>query len=123
MHDLQRFLRAQEHTYAQALQEVKNGKKISHWTWYIFPQMKGLGKSERSQFYGIQGREEAKAYISHPLLRNRLVEICKAILDNQASVYEIFGDDAIKVRSCVLLFASVSEEPVFKQLINRYRWK
>ena len=61
MYDLQRFLRAQEHTYDQALQEVKDGKKLTHWIWYIFPQMKGLGKSERSQFYGIQGREEAKA--------------------------------------------------------------
>lgn len=123
MYDLQRFLRVQEYTYDRALQEVKNGKKISHWIWYIFPQMKGLGKSNISQFYGIQGREEAKAYISHPLLKKRLVEICKAILDNQSSVYEIFGDDVIKVRSCVLLFASVSEEPVFRQLINKYGWK
>lgn len=123
MYNLQRFLKAQEYTYDQILQEVKDGKKVSHWVWYIFPQMKGLGKSERSQFYGIQGREEAEAYISNPLLRDRLVEICKAVLDNQVSVYEIFGNDAIKVRSCVLLFASVSDEPVFKQLISKYKWK
>ena len=86
--------------YAEALQEVKNGHNSGHWVWYVFPQMKGLGKSEISQFYGINEREEAKAYIAHPILRERLVEISEAVLNNEKSVYEIFGNDAIKVRSC-----------------------
>lgn len=123
MYDLQRFLRAQDYIYTEALQEIKDGKKHSHWMWYIFPQMRGLGKSGMAITYGIKGREEAKAYIAHPILKKRLVEVCKAVLDNEVSVYKIFGNDAIKVRSCVLLFASVSDEPVFKQLIDKYHWK
>ena len=128
--NLERFLHAQDSggiydgtgTYAEALQEVKNGHKRGHWIWYVFPQMKGLGKSEISQFYGINGREEAKAYIEHPILRERLVEICEAVLNNEKSVYEIFGNDAIKVRSCVLLFESISDISVFKQIKSKYRW-
>ena len=112
----------QKASYAEALQEVKNGHKRGHWIWYVFPQMKGLGKSEISQFYGINGREEAKAYIEHPILRERLVEISEAVLNNEKSVYDIFGQDAIKVRSCILLFESVSDIPVFKQLKSKYRW-
>ena len=121
-YDLERFLRAQDHMYAQALQEVRNGKKVSHWMWYIFPQMKGLGKSDMSQTYGITWRDEAEAYIVHPILRERLVEISEAVLNNEKSVYEVFGQDAIKVRACILLFASVSDIPVFKQLKSKYRW-
>ena len=133
--NLLRFIHAQDSggiydgtgTYAEALQEVKAGHKSGHWIWYVFPQMKGLGKSEISQFYGINGREEAKAYIEHPILRERLIrerliEISEAVLNNEKSVYEIFGNDAIKVRACILLFASVSDIPVFKQLKSKYRW-
>ena len=127
---LLRFVHAQDNggiydgtgTYAQALQEVRAGHKRGHWIWYVFPQMKGLGKSEISQFYGINGREEAKAYIEHPVLRERLVEICEAVLNSETSVYDIFGSDAIKVRSCILLFASVCDIPVFKQIKSKYRW-
>ena len=128
--NLLRFIHAQDSggiydgtgTYAQALQEVKAGYKRGHWIWYVFPQMKGLGKSEISEFYGINGREEAKAYIEHPVLRERLVEICEAVLYSETSVYDIFGSDAIKVRSCILLFASVCDIPVFKQIKSKYRW-
>ena len=128
--NLLRFVHAQDSggiydgtgTYAQALQEVKAGHKRGHWIWYVVPQMKGLGKSEISEFYGINGREEAKAYIEHPVLRERLVEICEAVLNSETSVYDIFGNDAIKVRACVLLFASVSDIPVFKQIKSKYRW-
>ena len=121
---LQRFIEAQDkwNTYDKALEEVKNGKKVTHWIWFIFPQLYGLGHSEMSQFYGLDGREEAKAYIEHPVLRDRLVEISEAVLNNEKSVYEIFGQDAIKVRSCILLFASVSDIPVFKQIKSKYRW-
>lgn len=128
--NLLRFVHAQDSggiydgtgTYAEALQEVRAGHKRGHWIWYVFPQMKGLGHSEISQFYGINGREEAKAYIEHPVLRERLVEICEAVLNSETSVYDIFGSDAIKVRACVLLFASVSDIPVFKRIKSKYRW-
>lgn len=128
--NLLRFVHAQDSgglydgtgTYAEALQEVKNGRKRGHWIWYVFPQMKGLGHSEISQFYGIDGREEAKAYIEHPVLRERLVEICEAVLNSETSVYDIFGQDTIKVRACILLFESVCDIPVFKKLKSNYRW-
>lgn len=120
--DLDRFLRAQSWVYDEALAEVKAGKKQGHWIWYIFPQMLGLGRSSMSQTYGIKGREEAKAYIEHPVLRQRLVEITQAVLDSNKSVYEIFGADAIKVRACMRLFSTVCDEPVFKKMIAKYCW-
>ena len=128
--NLLRFVHAQDcgglydgtGTYAEALQEVKAGRKRGHWMWYVFPQMKGLGHSEMAEFYGINGREEAKAYIEHPVLKERLVEICEAVLGNEHSAYEIFGSDTLKFRACILLFASVSDIPVFKQIKNKYRW-
>ena len=128
---LKRFLDAQNagggfydntETYQTALQEVHNGHKQTHWIWYVFPQMKGLGKSEISKYYGINGREEAYAYIDHPVLRERLVEITQAVLDSKKTVYEIFGADTIKVRDCMRLFASVSEIPVFRQMLVKYKW-
>lgn len=119
---LHRFILAQEVDYEKALEEVKSGKKTSHWIWYIFPQMRGLGHSANSQYYGIISREEAKAYINNETLRNRLVEISEAVLNNKYSVYEIFGDDAIKVRSCMKLFASVCDIPVFNQILTKYHW-
>ena len=130
LRNLMRFVHAQDSgglydgtgTYAEALQEVKAGHKRGHWIWYVFPQMKGLGKSEISEFYGINGREEAKAYIGHPVLKERLVEICEAVLNNEHSAYDIFGADIIKFRACILLFASVSDIPVFKQIKSKYRW-
>ena len=122
---LDRFIKAQDdhNMYLNALEEVKAGKKKTHWMWYIFPQLFGLGKSEKSKYYGIQNREEAKAYINHPILRDRLVEITHAVYNSDKSVYEIFGNDAIKMRSCMLLFASVSDIPIFKQMIKKYCWK
>ena len=127
---LQRFLNAQDsglvdegtETYATALKEIKAGHKRTHWIWYVFPQMKGLGHSYLSEFYGINGREEAEAYINHPVLRERLIEVTEAVYNSEKSVYEIFGNDAIKVRSCMLLFASVSDEPIFKKVIAKYGW-
>lgn len=129
---LERFLNAQEgsvwgsneagYTYEEALQEVKNGRKRGHWIWYIFPQMRGLGKSERSVYYGINGREEAKAYAEHPVLGKHLVEICEVLYSSGHSVYDIFGADVIKVRSCVQLFATISGNPIFSQLKARYCW-
>ena len=125
---LQRFLNAQESggiydnmsTYQTALQEIHEGHKRTHWMWYVFPQMKGLGHSELSDFYGINGREEAFAYIAHPILRERLIEATEATMKHD--VYSLFGADTIKFRACILLFASVSDIPIFKQVMNKYRW-
>lgn len=121
---LQRFIDIQNkhNNYQIALSEIENGKKKTHWMWYIFPQMKGLGKSETSIFYGINGREEAKAYIEHPLLGKRLLKVTEAVLNNEKTPYEIFGNDVIKFRSCMLLFASISNNSIFKKVINKYNW-
>ena len=122
---LDRFIEAQDkhNTYQTALEEVKSGKKKTHWIWFIFPQMRGLGLSEMSKFYGINGRDEAAQYINHPVLRDRLIEITEAVYNSDKTVYEIFGNDAIKVRSCMLLFASVCDIPIFKKMIHKYSWK
>ena len=121
---LNRYIDAQNHwnTYQKALEEVKAGKKRTHWIWFIFPQMTGLGTSAMSNYYGIIERYEAEKYINHPLLRDRLIEITEAVYYNEKSVYEIFGHDAIKVRSCMLLFASVSDIPIFKKMLDKYCW-
>jgi uncharacterized protein (DUF1810 family) len=111
-------------SYEQALKEVRAGGKRTHWIWYIFPQMAGIKgtHSRPALFYGIRGRLEAYQYINHPTLRHRLIEITEAILDNERSVYEIFGNDTMKVRASILLFASVSDIPVLKRMISTYRW-
>ena len=122
---LDRFIEAQNNhnMYQTALGEVKAGKKKTHWIWYIFPQMYGLGTSDMSKYYGIQDRDEAFAYINNSVLRERLVEITEAVYNSDKSVYEIFGNDAIKVRSCMLLFASVCDIPIFRKMIHKYSWK
>ena len=124
-HGIDRFIEAQDkhNAYQTALEEVKAGRKKTHWIWYIFPQMRGLGTSEMSKFYGIGGREEAMQYINHSILRDRLIEITEAVYNSDKTVYEIFGNDAIKVRSCMLLFASVCDIPIFKKMIYKYGWK
>ena len=130
MEDLQRFITAQEGKtihgntlYEQALIEIKEGQPdFECWVRYVYPQLKRKGTSKLTDFYGLNGREEAKAYIEHPVLRERLVEICEAVLNSETSVYDIFGQDTIKVRACILLFASVCDIPVFKQLKSKYRW-
>lgn len=115
---LDRFIEAQDkwNTYQTALEEVKAGKKRTHW--FIFPQMEGLGTSEKSRYYGIRGRDEAIEYINHPILRDRLVEITEAVYNNEKSVYEIFGNDVIKVRS-----ASVSDIPIFQKMLEKHCWR
>ena len=128
--NLLRFIHAQDSggiyegtsTYQTALEEIKNGYKRTHWIWYVFPQMKGLGHSELSNFYGINGREEAYAYMENPILSKRLIEATEAVLNNEHLVYNIFGQDTIKFRACMLLFATISDNPVFKQVIKKYHW-
>ena len=111
-------------SYQQALKEVKAGAKTSHWIWYIFPQMAGIKgtHSKPALFYGINGRLEAYQYINHPVLRARLVEISQAVIDNEKTVYEIFGYDTMKCRACILLFTSVADIPELNKLRAMYKW-
>jgi uncharacterized protein (DUF1810 family) len=122
-YDLNRFVRAQANDYAQALTEIKNGRKRSHWIWYIFPQIDGLGFSSTSKNYAIKSLAEAKAYLEHPLLGPRLLECMEATLRVEGrSANEIFGSpDDLKVRSCATLFASVSSpDSVFDRVLRTY---
>lgn len=121
-YNLQRFLDAQQGDYERALAEVRNGRKYSHWIWYIFPQLKGLGMSYNSQYYGISGKEEAEAYWAHPILGERLREITSAFLQLKGkTAQDVFGAlDAMKVLSCMTLFNEVAPDDLFQQVIDRY---
>ena len=103
---LERFLEAQQDTYDTALAEIKAGHKLTHWMWWIFPQYKGLGHSDISQFYAIQSRDEAQAYLVHPILGRRLRDCMIALLDLKTNdAVEVFGVvDAQKLKSCMTLF-------------------
>ncbi|HYH64797.1 MAG TPA: DUF1810 domain-containing protein [Urbifossiella sp.] len=121
--DLDRFVRAQEHDYADALAEVRAGRKESHWMWYVFPQLAGLGVSPTARRYGLTGTAEAAAYLAHPVLGPRLLEIAAAALVVEGgSAHDIFGSpDDLKLRSCATLFARVSPPgSVFEQLLAKY---
>ena len=121
-YDLDRFVRAQATDYDQALSELREGHKRSHWMWYIFPQMEGLGLSPMSRQYAIKSAAEARAYLDHPILGPRLRE-CATVVYNidGRSVFEIFGaPDDMKLRSSATLFASVSGGGIFEQLIQKY---
>ncbi|MBO7552437.1 MAG: DUF1810 domain-containing protein [Bacteroidaceae bacterium] len=125
LYDLERFLTSQNGGYAdyqRAFSEIKAGRKLSHWIWYVFPQIKGLGFSYNSEYYGISGLEEAKAYLNHPVLGARLREISEAFLNlNAGSALDILGrPDDLKVRSCMTLFDMVSEHDIFEQVITKY---
>ena len=122
-YDLARFIRAQEHDYAQALSEIRSGRKRSHWMWYIFPQFDGLGFSATSRRYAIRSAAEAEAYLRHPILGPRLVEIAEAAAGiERRSAFEVFGSpDDMKLHSCATLFARVSPAgSVFERLLARY---
>ena len=121
-YDLERFLKPQNLEYNEALNEIKSGYKQGHWIWYIFPQIKGLGHSYNSEFYGISSKEEAKAYLDHPVLGARLREITQALLDcNNKSADDIFGfPDVLKVRSCMTLFDLVSPNDIFNDVLYKF---
>jgi uncharacterized protein (DUF1810 family) len=122
--DLNRFVVAQKQDYNVALDELTQGKKYSHWMWYIFPQIEGLGHSHIAQKFAIRNINEAKAYLVHPVLGARLIECCKVLLnpDSNYTASEIFGfPDDLKLKSSITLFASISEEySVFHQVVNQY---
>lgn len=119
---LQRFIVAQRDSYRRALCEVKAGRKCSHWMWYIFPQLKGLGLSSTSSFYGIAGLKEAQEYLSHPVLGTRLREISKVLTELPTNdAYSVFGSpDDMKLRSCMTLFDLVSPNDVFSAVLDKY---
>ena len=122
-HDLCRFLTEQEGVYVHALREIRDGRKQTHWMWFVFPQVRGLGSSTMAIEYGIASLDEAKAYLDHPVLGARLREIADAALTVVGkSAVEIFGKvDAMKLHSSATLFALASEPgSVFGQLLNRY---
>lgn len=122
-YNLDRFVQAQEGDYKQALAEIRAGRKRSHWMWYVFPQFAGLGSSPTSVRYAIKSREEAAAYVAHPILGPRLVECAQALLEiKDRSAFEVFGSpDDVKLRSSATLFASVSpDESVFHRIIEKY---
>jgi len=124
-YDLQRFVAAQDAagTYDRATAELRGGRKTSHWMWFIFPQIAGLGYSPASRTYAISSLDEARAYLAHPVLGARLIE-CATILTRVPgrSAEQILGEvDALKLRSCVTLFMQAApEEPVFGQVLDRY---
>ena len=123
INSLNRFLLAQVESYENALNEIKNGRKRTHWMWYIFPQLRGLGMSNMAYAYGISGLDEANAYMAHPVLAERLIEISKAMLVHKdKNAYDILGDiDSLKLKSCMTLFALISDDgSVFHQVLDAF---
>lgn len=120
--DLQRFIDAQAPVYAQVLAELRAGRKASHWMWFVFPQLAGLGRSAMAQRYAISGRDEALAYLAHPLLGARLRECTMLVTAVPGrSLLEILGTpDDLKFRSCMTLFESVSGEALFADALRRF---
>lgn len=121
--DLSRFHDAQQGSYQIALEEIRRGKKTSHWMWYIFPQLKGLGKSYTSELYGINGLEEARAYMDDPVLSGRLLEISQVLLDlHTDNALFVFGrPDDMKLKSCMTLFAAAApEHDVFEKVLEKF---
>jgi uncharacterized protein (DUF1810 family) len=121
--NLDRFVKAQQDTYTRALEEIRQGKKRTHWMWFIFPQYKGLGFSETAQYYAINSLDEARAYLSHSVLAPRLVEITNALMTvKNKSVADIFGyPDDLKLHSSLTLFDAASEgENIFDQALNSF---
>ena len=131
VNNLNRFLEAQNGKsiygntlYEQALLEIQEGKLgFECWIRYIFPQMKGLGTSKVTEYYGINGREEAEEYIQHPILRDRLIKASEVLFNSDKPIYDVFSKlGVLKVRACMRLFESVSDIPIFREVIRKYSW-
>jgi uncharacterized protein (DUF1810 family) len=121
-YDLERFVEAQAADYDRALSELRAGQKRSHWMWYVFPQIEGLGQSPMSRRYSIKSAAEARAYLDHPVLGARLRE-CFTVVSGirERSAHKIFGSpDDVKLRSCATLFATVSGEEIFAKVLAKY---
>ena len=123
MEGLERFLDGQRFGYETALAEMVKGRKQSHWIWYVFPQIKGLGHSPNAQFYGIRDLDEARAYLAHPILGKRLREITAAVLTHKGEdIYGIMGSgiDALKFKSSMTLFDLVSPDDIFAEALDTF---
>jgi uncharacterized protein (DUF1810 family) len=123
MEGLERFVTAQQESYAVALAEIANGLKQSHWMWYIFPQIKGLGHSDMARYYGINSIQEADDYLAHPILGKRLIEISTLLINLKSNdAHQIFGSpDDLKLKSSMTLFSYVPHNhPVFRQVLNKF---
>lgn len=123
MATLQEFLDAQEESWPVALRELETGQKVTHWIWWIFPQLQELGRSPRARHFGLSGPGEAADYLAHPVLGARLVTAARTLLDHSdRSAEEILGSvDALKVRSCMTLFEGApGADPVFSQVISTF---
>lgn len=120
--ELQRFVEAQDPVYERVLAELRGGRKVTHWMWFVFPQMKGLGRSPMAEKYGIASHAEAEAYLKHPVLGPRLRECTRLVNEIEGrSIDEIFGyPDNLKFRSCMTLFASATEDnAVFTEALKK----
>lgn len=119
---LQRFINAQADIYETALKEIQSGHKRTHWMWFIFPQLKGLGRSPTSMYYGLDGIEETREYLNNPILGARLREITKALLMlHDTNPHSIFGSpDDMKLRSCMTLFDAIEPNSIFRQVIDTF---
>lgn len=120
---LTKFITAQQEDFNMALSEIKNGRKQSHWIWYIFPQIVGLGRSTTSEYYAIKNLSEARMYLKNEYLHNNLLTICQALLDLETSdAEEVMGRiDAMKLKSSMTLFTLAdSEEQMFKAILNKF---
>lgn len=121
--NIQRFIEPSNRVYDLALTEIKSGKKRGHWMWFIFPQIKGLGNSSTSEYYGIKDLSEAREYLAHPVLGKRLIEITKAVLNvKNKTAFQIFGTpDYLKLKSCMTLFCYADPKiQVFKEVLDNY---
>ena len=120
--DLERFLKAQEKDYEHALNEIKNGRKTGHWIWYIFPQIAGLGFSSTSKYYSKKDKNEAIEYLKNKTLKNRLIEICEALLslESNDATYVMGYPDDLKLKSSMTLFDEVSDIDVFKKVLDKF---
>lgn len=122
-YEISRFMKAHQSDYQRALSEIKNGKKVSHWMWYIFPQMKGLGHSSMSEYYGIRDLDEARAYLADPVLGKHLIEICEVLLSlDTDDATEVMGQpDDRKLKSSMTLFDAATESlDVFQMVLDKY---
>ena len=120
---LHRFVQAQQHTYPQVVDELSNGRKTSHWMWFVFPQLRGLGHSPTATRYAITSVDEARAYLAHPVLGPRLLQCVRLVLRIQGqSATDIFGSpDDLKLRSCLTLFAQAASGPsIFDEALRKY---
>ena len=120
--DLERFLKAQEKDYEHALNEIKNGRKTGYWIWYIFPQIAGLGFSSTSKYYSIKDKNEAIEYLKNKTLKDRLIEICEALLslESDDATYVMGYPDDLKLKSSMTLFDEVSDIDVFKKVLDKF---